>query len=88
MLFAINVSGEEKTNAQLILGAYHRWGDALIAALGLKYQQWKLTTGYEFTMSSLAATNKGRGAFEISLIYEALYNEYSRDRRTYTCPRF
>ncbi len=88
MLFAINVSGEEKTNTQLILGAYHRWGDALIAALGLKYQQWKLTTGYDFTMSSLAATNKGRGAFEISLIYEALYNEYSRDRRTYTCPRF
>lgn len=88
MLFTINVSSEEKTSTQLILGAYHRWGDAIVAALGIKYQQWKLMTSYDFTMSSLAATNKGRGAFEIGLVYEALYNEYSRDRRTYTCPRF
>ncbi len=87
-LFTMNVSGGDKSNTQLIIGAYHRWGDAVIAGLGLKYMQWKLMTTYDFTMSSLAATNKGRGAFEMGFVYEALYNSFSRDRRTYNCPRF
>jgi type IX secretion system PorP/SprF family membrane protein len=87
-LFSLNVSPKEKNSTQLILGAYHRWGDAVVGAVGLKYAQWKLMTSYDFTMSNLSQTNKGRGAFEMGLVFEALYNSFSRDRRTYHCPRF
>jgi type IX secretion system PorP/SprF family membrane protein len=87
-LFTVNISNADKSTTQLILGAYHRFGDAAIGTLGLKYMQWKLMTSYDFTMSNLSSTNKGRGAFEIGFVYEALYGAFSRDRRTYNCPRF
>lgn len=87
-LFLINVSNSENSKVQLIFGGYHRWTEALIASFGLRYDQWKITSSYDFTMSSLSPYNKSRGALELSLIYEGVYGEVSRTRRTYNCPRF
>ncbi len=87
-LFCVNLSANEQKQAQLILGAYHRYGDAAIGVIGLKYMQWKLMTSYDFTMSTLSPANKGRGAFEMGFVFEALYNSFSKERRTYNCPRF
>lgn len=87
-LFGVSIGGGQEKDAKLLVGAFHRYGDAAVAALGLKYQQWKLMTSYDITMSTLAQANKGRGAFEMGFVFEALYNSFSKDRRTYNCPRF
>jgi len=94
-LFSVNVGGGSSSNAdvkssgtELILGGFHRWGDAAIGVLGLKYNQFKLMTSYDFTVSSLGQANKGRGAFEIAFVFQALYNSFSKNRNTYNCPRF
>jgi len=87
-LFQVNVSEVEDINASLILGAFHRWNESAIGTVGLQFQHWRIMSSYDFTMSSLTTNNKGRGAFELSLKYEGLYNEFSRGRRTYNCPRF
>jgi type IX secretion system PorP/SprF family membrane protein len=87
-LFQINVSGSDKASTQLILGAFHRWNEAIVGTIGLQYGQWRAMTSYDFTVSKLGAANKGRGAFEIALRYEGRYNEFSGTRRTYNCPRF
>lgn len=87
-LFQVNVSSADDFNASLILGAFHRWNESAIGTIGLQYQHWKLMTSYDFTISTLSSNNKGRGAFELALKYEGLYNEFSRGRRTYNCPRF
>ena len=89
-LFEINVGGGNNQQAatSLILGAFHRWNEAVVGALGLQYGHFRLMTSYDFTMSSLATANKGRGAFEIGIVYEGVYGEFSRQRRTYNCPRF
>lgn len=91
-LFQVKVSGEKtgfnETTTSLILGAYHRWSEAVVAVVGLQYGQFRFTSSYDYTISSFATANRGRGAFELSMIYEGVYGEFSRQRRTQNCPRF
>jgi len=92
-LFQVNVSGsnsgfQQQAAASLILGAYHRWNEAIVGTVGVEYGQLKLMTSYDFTISSLSSANKGRGAFEIAIVYQGVYGGLSRTRQTYNCPRF
>lgn len=80
---------EQVAANQLILGAFHRWGDAVIAVVGYQANVWRLMASYDYTISNLPVNaGKGTGAFEISLKYEGLYGENSRGRAMYHCPRF
>lgn len=87
-LFSVSVSHDDRKPTELILGGYHRLGDAVVGVIGLRYQQWKIMSSYDFTVSTLGTANKGRGAFEMGLVFQAQYNSFSRERNTYNCPRF
>jgi type IX secretion system PorP/SprF family membrane protein len=87
-LFSISISAKDNKPTELVLGGFHRLGDAAVGVIGLRYQQWKIMSSYDFTVSKLGASNKGRGAFEMGLVFQALYNSFSRERNTYNCPRF
>lgn len=69
----------------IIVGAYHRYGDAIIGVLGFQWAGAKFITSYDFTMSSLSPNIKSSGAIEFSLIYEGSYHG---DRDKMNCPRF
>lgn len=92
-LFTVNLvaskkgSFEEKST-MLILGAHHRWNEAIVATIGLQYGQFKFMGSYDATISSFSTVNGGRGAFEVGIVYEGVYNILSRQRRTFNCPRF
>lgn len=87
-LFKVNMSGSNEVSTQLILGGFHRWSEAVVGTIGIEYNQWRLMTSYDFTISKLSPVNKGKGAFELSILYESVYGDFSRTRRTYNCPRF
>lgn len=88
-LFRFNVGGVEGRLAnQLIIGAYHRWNESVIGALGFQWSAMKVMSSYDFTISKLGRYNNGNGAFELSFIYEGLYGDDSRVRQSYNCPRF
>lgn len=87
-LLRFHVSSSASYNMQCIVGGYHRWNEALIANFGIQYEQWRLMAGYDFTLSTLTVNNQSKGAFELSLVYEGVYGDHSRTRRTYNCPRF
>jgi hypothetical protein len=87
----VNLSRKQYMNSdrnELLLGVYHRLGDALIFCSGYNYNRVKLMCSYDYTISSLATANSGYGALEISLIYVGKYGSTASDRRTYGCPRF
>ncbi|RYZ54264.1 MAG: type IX secretion system membrane protein PorP/SprF, partial [Sphingobacteriales bacterium] len=65
-LFQVDLSAQEEENLQLILGAHHRLGESVIGTIGFGIEGFRLMSGYDFTVSSLSPSNKGRGAFEIS----------------------
>jgi len=91
-LFQVNVSGggsfEQQAATSLIFGIFHRWNEAVIGTIGLEYGRLKVMSSYDFTMSSFSTANKGRGAFEIGIVYQGVYGGLSRTRQTYNCPRF
>ncbi|MBS1776480.1 MAG: PorP/SprF family type IX secretion system membrane protein [Bacteroidetes bacterium] len=87
-LFEVSLSNNQQTASALILGAFHRWNEAIVGVGGLQYGKVKLISSYDFTISTLSNANKGRGAFELSIIYTGLYNQNSGMRRTLNCPRF
>lgn len=63
-----------KTSSELLLGAYYRWNDALIALVGYEYErQFVATISYDLNVSGLRPVTRGYGAIEISLMYLGKY---------------
>jgi type IX secretion system PorP/SprF family membrane protein len=90
-LFLINlIKPTEQVGAnQLILGAFHRWEDAIVGVVGLQMNALRFMTSYDYTISSLPINaGKGTGALEFSIRYEGFYGENSKGRSLYHCPRF
>ena len=89
-LFRINVTPEKEGYGanQLILGAYHRIGDAAVGVVGVEFVGIQIMGSYDYTISSLSTYNKGKGALEFSLVYQGLYDRSGRGRSNIHCPRF
>lgn len=72
----------EDGNTQLIVGAYYRVSDALIPMVGFQQNGYRLTFNYDATASTLKNYNQTRGAYEVSVIKQGLFDK-SRDIK---CP--
>ncbi len=69
-------------NTQLLLGAYYRHNDAMVPVLGFQKSGYKFTFSYDVTNSDLKNYNQSRGAYELSIIKQGLFDN-SRDIK---CP--
>lgn len=87
-LFTINVAGDQRLGQSVILGAYHRYGDAVIATAGMDWAGFRTMISYDVTASGLSAYNGSNGAFEIGVRWQGSYGAGSNDRKVYNCPRF
>lgn len=87
-LVNLNVSGGGPSlhSNQFIVGAYTRFADAIIGAMGYQWKQNKFMVSYDHTISSLSRGNNGLGGIEFSLIMQGGYNNDSD--QSYNCPRF
>lgn len=89
LIFSMAKPREQIGANQLLFGAFHRWGDAVVGVAGIQRNALRLMMSYDYTISSLPVNaGKGTGAFELSLYYEGLYGESSKGRSMYHCPRF
>lgn len=88
-LLIFNLDGRDARADRLILGAYHRLGDAIVATAGYEYSGFRLMVSYDVTISELAPYNNRNGAMEIGLRWEGRYhNDGGMVRKTFSCPRF
>ncbi|MBO9658318.1 MAG: PorP/SprF family type IX secretion system membrane protein, partial [Chitinophagaceae bacterium] len=69
-----NLSGDGENI--LIGGLYYRSSDAVIPMVGLGYKDFVFTFTYDATISTLKNYNNSRGAFELSLVKEGLFDQY------------
>jgi type IX secretion system PorP/SprF family membrane protein len=81
-----NLSGDGENI--LIGGLYYRSSDAVIPMVGLGYKDFVFTFTYDATISTLKNYNNSRGAFELSLVKEGLFDQYKGNRREAMCPSF
>lgn len=79
--------GGDETAGSFIVGAFHRWDDAVVGVAGYQWGDVRITSSYDYTLSSLKTANNGRGAFEVSLVYQGHYKKDLRDSK-FACPRF
>ncbi len=71
------------------IGAHYRFDDAVIAVVGLDYQNFRFGFSYDITTSSLTnAVNGGVGGFELSLIYRACSLPIIPKEYIMPCPRY
>ncbi len=86
--FAYNVNNLDNAPSIFYVGAYYRVGDALVTLAGFEWNKLRLTGTVDITMSAAKQAIRGSGAFELSLIYQGLYDPGSINRNGYNCPRF
>ena len=87
-LFIINVGGES-AKSRIVLGAYHRWNDAVVGVFGYEWGNLRVMTSYDYTISGLGDYINHNGALEFGLRWDGLFkNEDAMHRRAYNCPRF
>ncbi len=71
------------------IGAHYRFDDAVIAQIGLDYQNFRFGFSYDITTSSLTnAVNGGVGGFELSLIYRGCSLPVVPKEYVMPCPRY
>lgn len=83
-----NVMPKENAPSVVILGIYHRLGDAIIPTLGFEWNKMRFTSSLDINVSGMSPSAGGNGAIEFSIIYQGLYSKGSRERSNYACPRF
>lgn len=82
----VTVGEENYKSSSFIFGIYHRWQEAVVGVLGFQWSGLKLTTSYDFTLSSLTPDTRSNGAMEMSLVFQGFYGGGARENMN--CPRF
>lgn len=72
----------------LQLGAFLRWGDAVIPTIQMDYRPFTVSLSYDVNISRLSTSSYGRGGFELSLKYAGFLNRESSTAESLRCPRF
>lgn len=87
-LFTYNVSPKANAPNIFLMGAYYRVNDAIIPVVGFEWSKIRVMASMDVTTSNMASATGANGAFELSIIYQGLYNAGSKNRDAYNCPRF
>lgn len=89
-LFTVAIGGKYSGEDKLLLGAYHRLGDAIVATAGFEWGSMRLMMSYDITISQLSPYNNHAGAFEVGVKWEGVYGGRGNPmgRKSYNCPRF
>lgn len=69
-------------------GAFLRWKDALVPVVKLEFKPVSVAVSYDANISQLTASSKGRGGFEISLVYQKFIAKNNSSSEAVRCPRF
>lgn len=88
MKYAIASTDDPYVTSNLYIGLFGRFGDALIPVIGYEFSHWRFMASYDVNTSSLKAASKGKGAFEVSLIYIGRSKKHQGVRIDLPCPRF
>lgn len=82
------LGGDKGGTTSLVLGAFHRWNEAVIGAFGLQWGGVRFIANYDFTVSKLSSANKSNGALEFGIVYYGNYVNARSDRGSTNCLRF
>lgn len=83
-----NLSPQQQKPSVLILGVYHRLGDAIIPLVGFEWNKLTASVSVDVPVSGIARATRGNSALEFSLFFKGLYGGRGGGPGVYSCPRF
>lgn len=84
----LNLSIDGTGDQQLIAGLYLRPADAYVPMVGYQWRNFRFMFSYDVTSSPLKYFNGNRGANEMYLQYDGMYNVMYGNKRQSFCPAF
>ena len=84
--YALNVNNSEENPTNVYMGAWYRFGDAIIPYVGLEFGELHIGVSYDVNTSSLKPASNVRGGGEISLIY--IRKPVDPNAKKLNCPKF
>lgn len=78
----------EVGNTTLYLGAWYRLNDAIIPYVGFEWTSFQLGFSYDVNVSQFQNATLSQGAYEVSLIYNGIFNKTQKKRYNFSCPKF
>jgi type IX secretion system PorP/SprF family membrane protein len=76
----------EDDNVSLSLGAFYRWGDAVIPAIKLNMYKVSLGISYDMNVSKLSRASQLRGGYEFTASYRSFLNIRNTSLNKVKCP--
>jgi len=76
----------EDDNVSLSLGAFYRWGDAVIPAIKLNLYKVSLGISYDMNVSKLSRASQLRGGYEFTASYRSFLNIRNTRLNKVKCP--
>jgi type IX secretion system PorP/SprF family membrane protein len=76
----------EDDNVSLSLGAFYRWGDAVIPAIKLNLYKVSLGVSYDMNVSKLSRASQLRGGYEFTASYRSFLNIRNTSLNKVKCP--
>ena len=78
----------EHKRSQVVLGTWYRYSDAIVPYIGFSFAGFQLGFNYDINVSSLSVATQGKGAFELSLIYNRGGKNSNPNNPMMAYPRF
>ncbi len=83
--YKLSYDAQDQYATNILVGAWYRWDDALIASLGLSVQNYRLLLSYDANTRQLQNGSPNRRGFEVSLLHTGAWRA---PQSRMHCPRF
>lgn len=88
LLYSMKLESPDEPRYIVHGGAYVRWGDAIIPVAKLEMKPLSFAVSYDVNISKLNQGSKGRGGFEISVVYQKFLDRENSAINAVRCPKF
>lgn len=88
VLYSMKLESPDEPRYIIHGGAYLRWNDAIIPVAKLEMKPLSLAVSYDVNISKLSPATKGRGGFEVSIVYQKFLDRENSVLNAVRCPKF
>ncbi|RYE20154.1 MAG: type IX secretion system membrane protein PorP/SprF [Sphingobacteriales bacterium] len=88
VLYSMKLESPDEPRYVVHAGAYIRWNDAFIPVAKLEMKPLSFALSYDVNISKLSQGSKGRGGFELSVVYQKFLDRENSVINAVRCPKF
>jgi type IX secretion system PorP/SprF family membrane protein len=88
LLYSMKLDSPDEPKYIIHGGTYIRWNDAIIPVAKLEMRPLSFAISYDVNISKLSQGSRGRGGFELSVVFQKFLDRQNSALNAVRCPRF